>query len=203
MSDKMIPDLLLARQEMLDRLEDLSIKGFLEADDSPSSGTASLPTPESGHAAFVPPITVEEHSFDPQVLWYEDDDQQIKAPGAPLMKDLDSFTEGTGQGSFDSIPAASTDEHGQPIFVPHSFLLALLPPSDTLVETIETWRENVLDDTSRPIKRRRSRSFGRDSNSGPERRIRRRTQSLPSFWERDPSIIIGTSYTRSEPDPPD
>jgi hypothetical protein len=31
MSDKMIPDLLLARQEMLDRLEDLSIKGFLEA----------------------------------------------------------------------------------------------------------------------------------------------------------------------------
>lgn len=63
-------------------------------------------------------------------------------PGAPRMKDFDSFTEGTAKGSFDSIPAASTDEHGESVAPINTLSLSLLPPHDTSL-SIEMWRAEV------------------------------------------------------------
>jgi hypothetical protein len=60
------------------------------------------------------------------------------------MKDLDSFTEGTGKGSFDSIPAASTDEFGERIYRPNALTLELLPVADPNL-SVELWRKEVVD----------------------------------------------------------
>jgi hypothetical protein len=57
-------------------------------------------------------------------------------PAAPRIKDLDSFTEGTG-GSFDFL--AEEDSH-EPAPL-NSLSLSLLPPEDAL--SIEIWREDV------------------------------------------------------------
>jgi hypothetical protein len=59
------------------------------------------------------------------------------------MKDLDSFTEGTGKGSFDSIPAASTNEFGEPIHGPNALSLELLPIADPN-QSVKLWREEVF-----------------------------------------------------------
>jgi hypothetical protein len=74
------------------------------------------------------------------------DGEQINVPGAPKMKDLDSFTEGTGKGSFDSIPAASTDEFGKPIHAPNALSLELLPVADPNL-SVELWRNEVFIDS--------------------------------------------------------
>jgi hypothetical protein len=62
------------------------------------------------------------------------------------MKDLDSFTEGTGKGSFDSIPAASTNEFGEPIQGPNALSLELLPIADPNL-SVEQWRKDVFTDS--------------------------------------------------------
>lgn len=61
-----------------------------------------------------------------------------------MVKDYDSFTEGSGQGSFDSIPAADTNEIGEPIWKPDPTSLGLLPQIDTNL-FIAVWREGVAD----------------------------------------------------------
>ena len=108
------------------------------SNNTPSSKTASLPTPGgpsvplANSAVFEDTplgyVDMEIHSFNSHSLLSEvpmdaqssewgllDYDPRIAVPNAPLIKDLDSFTEGTGAGSFDSIPAADTDEHGNPL----------------------------------------------------------------------------------------
>lgn len=66
------------------------------------------------------------------------------------MKDLDSFTEGTGKGSFDSILDDTTNEPGELFYHPdlNSDSLGLMPELDpNLSLSIEMWREEVYFDT--------------------------------------------------------
>lgn len=64
------------------------------------------------------------------------------APKAPLLKDYDSFTEGTGKGSFESLLEDYPREQGDLFYHPNS--LELLPPSEPAIPlSIETWREQV------------------------------------------------------------
>ena len=89
----------------------------------------------------------------------------IQQPGAPRMKDLDSFTEGTGQGSFDFLPLTAAEEGLPLIFHPpdtidhmeHSvnpnanilpsnpLALDLLPSPSNLEDAVLAWRENVVN----------------------------------------------------------
>lgn len=91
---------------------------------------------------------------------------QIDAPPAPIIKDLDSFTEGTAIGSFDSIPAGPTNELGDSIAPINAMSLALLPPQENQYHSIELWRAVVYscdlpdpdsyDPAQKTIKRPRS-----------------------------------------------
>ncbi|KAM6503311.1 hypothetical protein JOM56_000254 [Amanita muscaria] len=95
--------------ERLDALRDIPLRGFDEIDDiTPSSGTASLPTPlinpDSLHhndlaLGDTSPLAAQGHAEEPIV----------RPPPAPLLKDHDSFTEGSRAGSFDFLSAASGD----------------------------------------------------------------------------------------------
>jgi hypothetical protein len=67
-------------------------------------------------------------------------------PGAPVMKDYDSFTDGTQQGSFDSIPAAGEDLNGAPILgLTDSHIEASVEPQteESMRMAIEMWRSDV------------------------------------------------------------
>ena len=114
------------------------------------------------------------------------------------MKDLDSFTEGTGQGSFDFLPLTATEEGLPLIFHPpdtidhmeHSvncninilpanpLALDLLPSPSNLEDAVLAWRENVVNPSllpplptlDLPIKKRR-RSLTLDGDD-EERRTR-------------------------------
>ncbi|KAF8635406.1 hypothetical protein AX15_000404 [Amanita polypyramis BW_CC] len=95
-------------QERLGRLQDLPLRGFDEVyEDTPSSGTASLPTPQldaqefrNNEVALINAIPLVPQ--EPAV-------QVVQPPGAPLLKDYDSFTEGSRAGSFDFLSSASGD----------------------------------------------------------------------------------------------
>ncbi|KAF9568631.1 hypothetical protein CPC08DRAFT_349369 [Agrocybe pediades] len=100
-------------QEMLESLSGLSIKGFHDCTEAnantPSSTNASLPTPpalKTSHVYLASPERPIGHD------WYAND--RAIPPNAPLLKDLDSFTEGTGHGSFD-FPLVPGPEDG-PVF---------------------------------------------------------------------------------------
>jgi len=117
----------------------------------------------------------------------------MECPGAPRMKDLDSFTDGTG-GSFDFLTDVADEDPISP-FVLNSLALSLLPPQDTSL-SIEMWREDVFyhspssqtptsrldipSDTTLPppssshVKRPRSLASDDATN---DRRIRHRVQS--------------------------
>lgn len=167
------------------------MKGFQEIDASPSTGITSLPTPQPEAPHLNLTEVVEAPSQIPRL---RDSMFYVKfpdPPGAPLLKDFDSFTEGTGKGSFDSIPAASTDEFGGPLPQINTLSLSLLPPHDNSL-SIELWREEVYyhsptaplsfpteeqpcdsrSSTSPPTKRPRSLA-----SDDEVRRIRRRAHS--------------------------
>lgn len=188
------------------------MKGFYELD-TPSTGVTSLPTP---HAE--PPLleVLETHHAVPEsnsMLQIVFDEAPI--PGAPRLRDLDSFTEGTAKGSFDSIPAASANEYGEPIPPITTLSLSLLPPQNTSL-SIEMWRKAVHSytpsesfdevasigthdqhDSSPPNKR--PRSLAADDEN---RRIRRRAQSdvscssSPVFFveKNNPLPVIDTPH---------
>ncbi|KAJ2915416.1 hypothetical protein MD484_g5005, partial [Candolleomyces efflorescens] len=174
-------------QIVLDRLDELSIKNLdcEDLDDSSSCFTASLPTPEAPRVDFTLPATAKPSPYPaPLDLWYEDSDGPIVPPPAPRMKDLDSFTEGTGCGSFEDLPCAATNELGDLIHPTTETTITLLPPSDTLRVSIEKWRETVCEGGSTvPTKRRRSPS--------PE-------DNRDAFTE-----LLGFPSTRDEPEAPD
>ncbi|KAJ6624161.1 hypothetical protein B0H10DRAFT_2007373 [Mycena sp. CBHHK59/15] len=125
---------------------------------------------------------------------FQGTDGIITVPGAPLMKDYDSFTEGTAKGSFYSIPAASTDEYGDLIHPINALTLAALPLHD-IVLSLEQWRQDVDDHlgaveyTSVPdshgsttptnAKRPRPRSSA-SSDKGESRNCRARAESPPT-----------------------
>ncbi|KAJ8082007.1 hypothetical protein PM082_007853 [Marasmius tenuissimus] len=214
------------RKSLLDALEDLPLKGFQEIDASPSTGITSLPTPqvEAPHLNLTAVVEPPSQIPQPTSLLYV---KFPEPPGAPIMKDLDSFTEGTGKGSFDSIPAASTNEYGGPIPRINTLSLSLLPDHNTPL-SIEIWREEVyyhtptttqhvdeecptdsLSSSTPPIKRPRSLA-----SDDEVRRIRRRShsdvcQQPVVFVERKRSLPSmstgydgGNQYQRSHSVPP-
>jgi len=156
-------------KDMLDSLKGLSIKGFHDCNEAntPSSTNASLPTPPALRSSLVllaSPADSFEGWYTPQA--------PIQQPGAPLIKDLDSFTEGTGQGSFDFLPLTAAEEslplifhppdtidtidrmghtvnHNANILPANPLTLDLLPSPSNLEDAVLAWRENVVN-TSLP-----------------------------------------------------
>ena len=73
---------------------------------------------------------------------------RLAPPGAPLLKDLDSFTEGSSVGSFDfSLPPSpsSPNTYYQP---ERAFPMA--PDPQDLTHAIETWRDGVIMSAAGP-----------------------------------------------------
>ncbi|KAJ7510120.1 hypothetical protein B0H11DRAFT_1177355, partial [Mycena galericulata] len=129
------------RTEMLDRLSELPLKGFPEMEETPTSATMSLPTPPCASVP-LPRDTMEVPPNMPVSYLFPSDDAGIVVPNAPRMKDYDSFTEGSAKGSFDSIPAAETNEFGEPVYPISALALASLPLHDATL-SIEQWRQDV------------------------------------------------------------
>jgi hypothetical protein len=168
-------------RDVLESLKGLSIRGFFDCNDTPtmntpSSTSASLPTPPALKTSRVF-LASPERLFGGSG-WFSPD-RPIPAPNAPLMKDLDSFTDGTGQGSFDFPLGSGADEAPMLplIFHPHtidtsnatsphltsmgdSLALDLLPEPCNSNEAVLAWIEGVSATTSPselpPKKRRRS-----------------------------------------------
>lgn len=86
---------------------------------------------------------VEIKEVEPQ--WHES--PEISAPGAPLLKDYDSFSAGTG-GSFAALPDIS-QEAGDLFYHPDTLGLSQAQPDDSNL-SIEMWREDVFDNTLDP-----------------------------------------------------
>ncbi|CAK5277605.1 unnamed protein product, partial [Mycena citricolor] len=127
-----------ADAEMLEQL-DLSLKGFADVEVSPTSATMSLPTPPAGR---LPSLANEA----PNVPFAFPDDSDIVVPGAPLVKDMDSFTEGTAPGDFEFL--GDEPEVQLPLNAPS--LDTLPPPSDT-ASAIERWRWDVDQSTPEAV----------------------------------------------------
>ncbi|KAJ6525692.1 hypothetical protein B0H19DRAFT_587574 [Mycena capillaripes] len=135
------------RNDMLDTLHEIPLKGFPEPEmmeETPTSATMSLPTPDCQHVVLPPLETVAVPQPEPVSYLFRSDDAGIVMPGAPRMKDYDTFTDGSAQGSFDSIPAAETNELGEPIYTISALALATLPLHDA-ARAIELWRQDVKD----------------------------------------------------------
>lgn len=190
--------------DVLDKLEELSIINIDVAQgDSPSSATTSLlPTPPVPHVVFSGSM-----HYHPTVhIWQHhaiEDMGPIQPPGAPLMKDLDSFTDGSGTGTFDELPPLGMNESGDYIHPANEITLSLLPTTESLSDFIEKWRADVLEDTSLPVKRRRSPSP--EVERPPAKRTRPprfRAASLP-VQLRGFTDDTTLPTARSEPDTPD
>ena len=100
-------------------------------------------------------------------------------PGAPLLKDRDSFTDGTTRGSFDfSLPPSPNSLH-YPLELPEPLPLC---PEDT-ARSIESWRDDVVLSIAGPD----SRLSGDDNNEPHDlpRGIKRHRSSTFSDGDRD------------------
>lgn len=169
------------RREMLEQLKGISLRGFPELyvaisfvvavvptmfsrDATPSSVATSLPTPHNeAHLLGSQGVVSSECVTDRcrhhrptndhcSAEIFTPYDSTITAPAAPMMKDYDSFTEGTAKGSFDSIPAGSTNEYGDDITAVSIPSLFALPSKEEVYRSpggIETWRSNVAFNTDK------------------------------------------------------
>ncbi|KAF5311077.1 hypothetical protein D9619_007884 [Psilocybe cf. subviscida] len=177
-------------RDMLESLKGLSIKGFYDDDESahhvstPTSTNASLSTPPALRSSRVflasSPYALDDSLWVPSEqwtssatnlprssahAWYSEELQYpIQMPNAPMMKDLDSFTDGTGQGSFDFPLSTGGDDVLPLIFHPptpyddidtpttdqphNSLALDLLPSPSDLNDVVLAWREGVSATTS-------------------------------------------------------
>ncbi|KAJ3845212.1 hypothetical protein F5878DRAFT_655214 [Lentinula raphanica] len=194
------------RRELLDKLMDLPLKGFPDLDATPSSGITSLPTPHiDDHPQLEEPVESSRLQNAPT------ERQHIIYPSTPHLKDLDSFTEGTG-GSFDFLADEDVYEN---TYTLNTLALSLLPPERPI--SIESWREDVYHnspDTSQPPSRseelvdsecpssdslphsKRPRSIASDDVA---RRTKPRAQSMYS----SPSSMAMSFYAGVEPPPAD
>ncbi|KAJ7745001.1 hypothetical protein DFH07DRAFT_696774, partial [Mycena maculata] len=136
------------RSDLLDRLNEIPLKGFPEMEETPTSATMSLPTPPCDHVP-LPRDTMEVPPNMPVSYLFAGDETGIVVPNAPRMKDYDSFTEGSAKGSFDSIPAGETNEFGEPVYPISALALAALPLHDAAL-SIEQWRQHVDEHFEHP-----------------------------------------------------
>ncbi|KAF4618522.1 hypothetical protein D9613_009995 [Agrocybe pediades] len=187
---------------------------------TPSSTNASLPTPpalKTSHVYLASPErpmyvysrlepTLWSHPYSSGHDWYAND--RAIPPNAPLLKDLDSFTEGTGHGSFD-FPLVPGPEDG-PVFplifhptekvesdnprrhhTTSSLDLDSLPlPSDP-TDAVLAWIEGVSANACAPsaelpaaaekTPKKRRRSFTQDSETD-DRRFRSWSPSIETHF---------------------
>jgi hypothetical protein len=151
---------------------------------TPTSTNASLSTPPALRSSRVflasSPYALDDSLWVPSVhwtssatnlprrsghAWYPEELQYpMQMPNAPMMKDLDSFTDGTGQGSFDFPLSTGGDDVLPLIFHPpthyddidtpttdqphNSLALDLLPSPSDLNDVVLAWREGVSGTTS-------------------------------------------------------
>jgi len=144
--------------EEFEHLNQLDLRPSNDASDTPSTATAMLATPGLHRPG--------EQSTDPLnpscTIWIGAVfDRELGIPSAPVMRDFDSFTDGTGAGSFDCLSeiTASGDlfAHPAPLDEQH---LAQLYTQDHM-HSIAMWREDVvlsstgaddnIDPTSTPV----------------------------------------------------
>lgn len=125
-------------EQLLDKL-DLQLRGFPEIDGTPTTGITSLPTPRNEPVELSDAKEAEEADDILQPLLPSSAYEAMECPGAPRMKDLDSFTDGTG-GSFDFLTGVADDDTTPAL---NSLALSLLPPQDYSL-SIEMWREDVF-----------------------------------------------------------
>ncbi|KAF4564849.1 hypothetical protein EYR40_011022 [Pleurotus pulmonarius] len=141
-----MPTKLLPPSSDVDILEPLGLplRGFQTNDATPTTAPTSLPTPSTKRLQHV-------HVFpDQQWVLPSDDEPAVEAPGAPLMRDYDTFTEGTAKGSFDSIPIESTDQYGEQLLVLDHETVGTLPIDIGARSTIERWRDVVSQSMDDP-----------------------------------------------------
>ncbi|KAI9458619.1 hypothetical protein BJY52DRAFT_1268674 [Lactarius psammicola] len=156
--------------------------------ETPSTIDMSLPTPR------IPVFTVLNYELPPPAqVHYETpipQSEAIQPPPAPLVKDMDSFSEGTAQGSFDFTMCSDPGDAQAPPSV------AFSPGHPAL--SIEIWRDDVV----------RSTAAGREEQhplSGEDRHIsepatkRRRLSFLPMPEERP---VTASAVGRSQSLPP-
>ncbi|KAF7322628.1 hypothetical protein HMN09_00041300 [Mycena chlorophos] len=199
---------------ILDRLEEISLKGFPIVG-TPTSATMSLPTPECQPIALPNDATMQNPPDLPVSYFIATDDAAIVVPGAPLMKELDSFTEGSREGSFASLPPAEVNEWGAPIYPISEGALAALPlynsnqaihewrldvPSlvfrdaETTVVTPSSSSSSTTEVTPTNAKRPRPRSSSSDDEADGDRRNRRpRAGTPPAPSHRIRAQSFGTS----------
>ncbi|KAF7295373.1 hypothetical protein MIND_01076800 [Mycena indigotica] len=127
---------------MLDPLDEISLKDFPPMAGTPTSATMSLPTPECQPVTLPHDSTMQNPPDRPVAYFIDNGDAAIVVPGAPLMKDYDSFTEGSKEGSFASLPAADVNEFGDPIYPISAPTLAALPHYNSTT-AIHAWRLQV------------------------------------------------------------
>ena len=131
--------------QKLDKLE-LHLLAFpTESDETPTTAISTLPhipTP-------LPPAVSGSCCIVGVDSWDKQEDMEEAVPKAPLVRDLDSFTEGTGKGSFDSILDDYPQEQGDLFCHPNSLEL-LHTRDDTMPLSIETWREQVSGHAPEP-----------------------------------------------------
>ncbi|KAF7311505.1 hypothetical protein MKEN_01052800 [Mycena kentingensis (nom. inval.)] len=129
----------------LDSLDEIPLKGFPEMAASPSSATMTLPTPEIEQLALP-------DSSDMPMSYFKTFSDDLVVPGAPHLKDLDSFSLGSKEGSFASLPAAEVNELGYPVYPISAPALAVLSEPRDAMHAIEQWRYDVHDShTPQPV----------------------------------------------------
>ena len=114
------------------------------------------------------------------------------------MKDLDSFTEGTGKGSFDSIPAASTNEFGEPIQGPNALSLELLPVADPNL-SVELWRKEVCpDNVTEPFPASDTEDIVEFLDFDDINSLSEMTLASPKAFVEQPRMIFGIATSASD-----
>ncbi|TFK73393.1 hypothetical protein BDN72DRAFT_834800 [Pluteus cervinus] len=188
-------------QPVLERLE-INLRNFGEeiaSDVTPSSEASSLPTPDT-EPSNLSDVEIQPHPHSWQSLDFGE--SRIEPPGAPLLKDYDSFTEGSARGSFESLASWGEQDLNDSVYTVTS---APKPTSTNDTSSyIEEWREQVSSTATAvphtPSKRPRSPSVGE------ERRIRPRAGSLSqsqSPWDVYSQQEIEMDDEHPSADPPD
>ncbi|KAJ8516835.1 hypothetical protein ONZ45_g5891 [Pleurotus djamor] len=156
----------------------LPLRGFQTNDETPTTAPTSLPTPSCERLQHVQVVPLPTWSL-PTALDYD-----IKVPGAPLLRDYDSFTEGTAKGSFDSIPLVTTDECEEELIGVLDYeAVGSLPIDIGARSTIEQWRDTVYQ------------SFDSDEHFSPEQYLL--IPLTQSAYEDEECLVTPTKRPRS------
>jgi hypothetical protein len=155
--------------------------------ETPSTIDISLPTPSIPVFAMFAdelPSPAQVH-YDTPVRQSE----AIQPPPAPLIKDMDSFSEGTAQGSFDFTMCSDQGDAQAPPSV------AFSPGHPTL--SIEIWRDDVVRSTAIEWQEGHSRCDEDGHIVEPATKRRRLLQLSPAAEEERPMMapIIGRSQS--------